>query len=121
MAVIANNSWAALKARDLLEIEWESGPNADYESEAFKQLLLETVRQPGEAARDEGQRIIEDGLDEDNELVKSEGVYNGRLGLPTPNIDAIFGRTWFSPRPEDYGLMQGIVNSQVGLIQGLKI
>ena len=54
VAVIANNSWAALKARDLLEIEWESGPNADYESEAFKQLLLETVRQPGEAARDEG-------------------------------------------------------------------
>jgi isoquinoline 1-oxidoreductase beta subunit len=54
VAVIANNSWAALKARDLLEIEWESGPNADYESGAFKQLLLETVRQPGEAARDEG-------------------------------------------------------------------
>ena len=54
VAVIANNSWAALKARDLLEIEWNNGPNADYESEAFKQLLLETVRQPGEAARDEG-------------------------------------------------------------------
>ena len=50
VAVIADNSWAALKARDLLEIEWDDGPNADYESEAFKQLLLETVRQPGELA-----------------------------------------------------------------------
>ncbi|MEJ2401099.1 MAG: molybdopterin-dependent oxidoreductase [Xanthomonadales bacterium] len=54
VAVIADNSWAALKARDLLEIEWDEGPNADYESEAFRQQLLETVRQPGEAVRDEG-------------------------------------------------------------------
>lgn len=54
VAVVASNSWAALKARDLLEIEWDDGPNADYESEAFKQQLLETVRQPGEAVRDEG-------------------------------------------------------------------
>jgi len=54
VAVIANNSWAALKARDLLAIEWDDGPNADYDSETFKQQLLETVRQPGEAVRDEG-------------------------------------------------------------------
>jgi isoquinoline 1-oxidoreductase beta subunit len=54
VAVIASNSWAALKARDLLEIEWEDGPNADYDSEAFKQELLSAVREPGEAVRDEG-------------------------------------------------------------------
>ena len=54
VAVVADNSWAALKGRDLLEIEWEDGPNADYDSEAFRQQLLETVRQPGEAVRDEG-------------------------------------------------------------------
>jgi isoquinoline 1-oxidoreductase beta subunit len=54
VAVIANNSWAALKARDLLEIEWDDGPNADYNSKAFKEELLKAVRQPGEAVRNEG-------------------------------------------------------------------
>lgn len=54
VAVIADNSWAALKARDLLEIEWDDGPNADYDSATFKEELLNTVRQPGEAVRDEG-------------------------------------------------------------------
>jgi isoquinoline 1-oxidoreductase beta subunit len=54
LAVIADNSWAALKARDLLTIEWEDGANADYDSAAYKQSLLETVRQPGTAQRNEG-------------------------------------------------------------------
>ena len=52
VAVIASNSWAALKGRDLLTIEWDDGPNADYDSASYKTALLETVRQPGEAARD---------------------------------------------------------------------
>ncbi len=54
VAVIASNSWAALRGRDLLSIEWEDGPNADYDSEAFKKTLLESVRTSGETLRDEG-------------------------------------------------------------------
>lgn len=54
IAVIADNSWAALKARDLLEIEWDDGPNADFDSVTYKQQLLETARQPGEPVRDVG-------------------------------------------------------------------
>jgi isoquinoline 1-oxidoreductase beta subunit len=54
VAVIAANTWAALKARDLLEIEWDDGANAEYESEAYRQSLLEAVRRPGSAQRNEG-------------------------------------------------------------------
>ncbi|MBT8048059.1 MAG: molybdopterin-dependent oxidoreductase [Gammaproteobacteria bacterium] len=54
IAVIASNSWAALRGRDLLSIEWEDGANADYDSATFKQALLETVRQPGTAVRQQG-------------------------------------------------------------------
>ena len=54
LAVIASNTWAALKGRDLLRIEWDDGPNADYDSAAYKNALLETVRRPGTAARNEG-------------------------------------------------------------------
>jgi isoquinoline 1-oxidoreductase beta subunit len=54
LAVVADNSWAALKARDLLEIEWDDGPNADHNSEAYKVQLMDAVRNPGEAFRDHG-------------------------------------------------------------------
>jgi isoquinoline 1-oxidoreductase beta subunit len=54
LAVIASNSWAALKARDLLTIEWDDGPNADYDSVAYKTALLETVRKSGKPVRNEG-------------------------------------------------------------------
>jgi len=54
VAVIAGNSWAALKARDLLDIEWDDGSNADYDSDSYKQLLLQAVRQPGNVLRQQG-------------------------------------------------------------------
>jgi len=54
VAVIAGNSWAALRGRDLLEIEWDEGANAVYDSEAYKLALLETVRRPGTPLRAEG-------------------------------------------------------------------
>jgi len=54
VAVIASNSWAALAGRDLLSIEWDDGPNADYDSAPYRDALLETVRQPGTVARNEG-------------------------------------------------------------------
>lgn len=54
IAVIASNSWAALRGRDLLAVEWEEGANANYNSTEFKQVLLETVRLPGAALRTQG-------------------------------------------------------------------
>jgi isoquinoline 1-oxidoreductase beta subunit len=54
IAVIASNSWAALKARDLLDIEWDDGSNADYNSDNYKQMLLQAVRQPGSVLRQQG-------------------------------------------------------------------
>jgi isoquinoline 1-oxidoreductase beta subunit len=54
LAVIAGSTWAALKARDLLVIEWDDGANADYDSAAYKTALLEAVRRPGTARRNEG-------------------------------------------------------------------
>ncbi len=54
IAVIADNSWAALRGRDLLSIKWDDGANADYDSAEFGKALRETVRQPGKPLRDEG-------------------------------------------------------------------
>ncbi len=58
IAVIASNSWAALHGRDLLDIEWDDGANADYDSARYKQALLETVRKPGTVPAERGQTWI---------------------------------------------------------------
>jgi isoquinoline 1-oxidoreductase beta subunit len=54
IAVIANSSWAALRGREALTIEWDDGANADYNSAAYKQALLDTVRRPGTPLRNQG-------------------------------------------------------------------
>ena len=54
VAVIADSTWAALKGRQKLKIVWEPGPNASYNSEAFRKSLLETVRQPQKVVRNKG-------------------------------------------------------------------
>jgi len=54
VAVIADNTWAALQGRKKLKIEWQDGPHASFDSGQFKLQLLETVRQPGKVARNLG-------------------------------------------------------------------
>ena len=54
VAVIADNSWTAMQARKKLKIEWDLGPNAAYESEAYKKSLFETARKPQKVVRNVG-------------------------------------------------------------------
>jgi isoquinoline 1-oxidoreductase beta subunit len=54
VAVIANSTWAAIKGRDALKIVWDDGPNASFDSIAYKAQLEETVRKPGKLERNEG-------------------------------------------------------------------
>lgn len=45
VAVIAENTWAAIKARDLLEVQWDLGPNATYDSaKQIEELKLEVAK-----------------------------------------------------------------------------
>ena len=54
VAVIATNSWIAMKGRDALGIEWTDSPHATYDSAAYRAQALETVRKPADAIRTEG-------------------------------------------------------------------
>ncbi len=55
IAVIATNTWTAMKGRDALSIEWDDGPNADYDSEVYREQLTKAARSPGgKVIRDEG-------------------------------------------------------------------
>jgi isoquinoline 1-oxidoreductase beta subunit len=54
IAIIANNTWAAIKGRRALTVSWNDGKNGDYNSAAFKASLLETVSKPQKSVRAEG-------------------------------------------------------------------
>jgi isoquinoline 1-oxidoreductase subunit beta len=54
VAVIADNTWATFQGRKKLNVTWENGPNATYDSEQYKKQLQETARKPGKVARNIG-------------------------------------------------------------------
>jgi isoquinoline 1-oxidoreductase beta subunit len=54
VAVIANNTWAAMKGRRALKIEWNDGAHGAFDSDSFKQQMLATVKQSGKVYRNHG-------------------------------------------------------------------
>ena len=54
VAVIADNTWAAMQGRKALNVQWDDGPNKDYDSDEYKKMLAEKARQPGKVERNEG-------------------------------------------------------------------
>lgn len=61
MAVVASNTWAAIKGRDALKIEWEDGVNAGYDSIEYRKQLEAAARQPGKVVRSTGN--LDEALD----------------------------------------------------------
>jgi isoquinoline 1-oxidoreductase subunit beta len=54
IAVIGRNTWAAMQGRRALKITWDDGPNASYDSAAYKAQLEESARKPARAVRNDG-------------------------------------------------------------------
>jgi isoquinoline 1-oxidoreductase beta subunit len=54
VAVIARNTWAAMQGRKALKIVWDDGPNASYDSVAYRATLEEAARKPGKVVRNDG-------------------------------------------------------------------
>jgi isoquinoline 1-oxidoreductase beta subunit len=54
VAVIADNTWAAFQGRKKLNVSWDNGANASYNSDEYKKELQETARKPGKVARNIG-------------------------------------------------------------------
>jgi isoquinoline 1-oxidoreductase beta subunit len=54
VAVLADNTWAAMQGRKKLKIEWEKSPHSVWNSDAYKKELQETARKPGKVVRDNG-------------------------------------------------------------------
>ena len=74
VAVIADNTWSAMKGREALKVEWDAGGNASYNSPAYKEALLETVRKPQKVARNVG--------DVDAEFAKGGKTHEAEYYVP---------------------------------------
>ena len=54
VAVVARNSWAAIRGRNALKLTWHDGPNAAYTSATYRTALERSVRSGGKVARTQG-------------------------------------------------------------------
>ena len=70
VAVVADHTFAALKGRAALELSWEHGENASYDSERYRQALSASVRAPGEVLRKVGD--VESALKAAKRVVEAE-------------------------------------------------
>lgn len=54
VAVVADNNWTAQQALKTLNIAWDLGENASYDTNAYKQQLVNNVENPAELASERG-------------------------------------------------------------------
>ena len=54
IAVVANNTWAAIKGREALNITWTSSPNDSYDSDTYRESMASAGSKPGKLIRKVG-------------------------------------------------------------------
>ena len=54
IAVVADNTWAAMQGRRALDVKWDEGPTAEVSSESISKTFADQMAQPGAEARKEG-------------------------------------------------------------------
>ena len=54
IAVVADNSWAAMQGRRALQITWDEGPNIGESSATLHQQMLDNAAKPGKVFRNDG-------------------------------------------------------------------
>lgn len=54
VAVVADDTWAAMRGRAALDVTWDHGDNAKYDSRAYREELMTALKSPGKAFRNVG-------------------------------------------------------------------
>ncbi len=77
IAVVASSTWAAIKGREALKIEWDKGPNANDSSEQF-------WKENAEMLKGQGQIVLDDG-DFDSAMSTADKIVEHRYEVPFVN------------------------------------
>jgi isoquinoline 1-oxidoreductase beta subunit len=70
IAVVADSSWAAMRGRDAVEIDWDLGENATYSTREYRKTLADSVQRRGTALVARGN--VDDGLAGEGQLLESQ-------------------------------------------------
>src|SRR5580692_3151187 len=70
VAVLADNTWAAMQGRKKLKIEWEKSAHSMWSSDAYKKELQETARKPGKVVRENGN--VDEAFAKGGKIVEAE-------------------------------------------------
>src|SRR6266849_3020178 len=70
VAVLADNTWAAMQGRKKLKIEWEKSPHSVWNSDAYRKELQETARKPGKVVRENGN--VDAEFEKGGKLIEAE-------------------------------------------------
>jgi len=70
VAVLADNTWAAMQGRKKLKIEWEKSPHSVWNSGAYKKELQDTARKPGKIVRESGN--VDEAFTKGGKIVEAE-------------------------------------------------
>lgn len=54
VAVVAKDTWSAIRGRDALRVKWDPGPHRGHDSGPFEEQLASTARKPGKVRRNRG-------------------------------------------------------------------
>ncbi|WP_226702713.1 xanthine dehydrogenase family protein molybdopterin-binding subunit [Microbulbifer elongatus] len=74
VAVLATNTWAALKARKALKIQWSESAHATHNSDAYLETLKKRVQQPGKVLTQHG--------DVNNALANAKDQHSAVYSVP---------------------------------------
>jgi isoquinoline 1-oxidoreductase beta subunit len=80
VAVVATNTWAALKGRAALDLTWDHGSNQSHDSKSYRDQLLASVRAPGTAVRTLGD--VDAALEKAARTVEAEYLVPHLAHLP---------------------------------------
>lgn len=106
VAVVADNSWTAQKAVKALKIEWDAGPNKDYDTKIYRQQLVTNVEKPAEKVAERGD--IKQAFSDAKSIVKATYTGGHLCHAPMePNASVVWvkedgAEVWASTQsPED--------------------
>ncbi|WP_321392136.1 xanthine dehydrogenase family protein molybdopterin-binding subunit [Emcibacter sp.] len=99
VAVLASSTWAAMKGREALEIEWDNGGHGDNDSALLHKEMLETAKMPGSfTGRHDGD--VDKALSEADRVVEAsyQMPYYAHVPMEPPaalaNVSADSAELW---------------------------
>lgn len=102
VAVLASDTWAAIRGRDALSIEWKPGPGAGYDSAKFAEEMRSTARKPGATRRERG--------DVDAAMAAAERTFEAEYYVPhlaqSPMEPPAATARWSGDRVEVFACVQ---------------